>query len=256
MLALCTAAGAAPPAIAIIIDDLGYELSAGQRVVALPGPVACAVLPSTPRAALLAEAAFDAGKDVLLHLPLQPVEWDGATQPGAILLDTTHRQLSRSFEESLRSVPHVVGVNTHQGSLLTRHPGHMHWLMEEIRARGGLFFVDSYTTHESIALRLAREAGVPAVKRDVFLDPDRQAATVEREFARLKRLARERGMAVGIGHPYPATLALLERELPKLAGEGFRLVSISEYVSQARGVSAEAGPPASRRVPGTAAGVE
>ncbi len=233
-LVLSAVACAAPPAIAIIIDDLGYQLAAGRRTVALPGPVACAVLPSTPRATLLAEAAFAAGKDVLLHLPLQPMNWDGADVPGAILLDTSRAQLARSFAESLRSVPHVVGVNTHQGSLLTRHPGHMSWLMEEIRAQGDLFFVDSRTTHESVALGMARESGVPAVERDVFLDPDTEPATVAREFARLKQLAREQGMAVGIGHPYPATLALLEQELPKLEAEGFRLVSISDYVAEAR----------------------
>ncbi len=238
VLALAAAASAASaadsPIIAIIIDDLGYQLAEGRRAVALPGPVACAVLPATPRGKLLAEAAYAAGKDVLLHLPLQPVDWDGTAQPGAILLDMSHGQVARTFAASLQSIPHVVGVNTHQGSLITRHPGHMSWLMQEIRAEGGLFFVDSYTTHESIALGIARETGVPAVKRDVFLDPDSDPATVAREFARLKQLARERGMAVGIGHPYPATLALLERELPKLAGEGFRLVSISDYVTRTR----------------------
>lgn len=253
VLALAAAASAAPPAspaIAIIIDDLGYQLAAGRRAVELPGPVACAVLPSTPRARLLAEAAFAAGKDVLLHLPLQPVDWDGAAEPGAILLDMSRGQFARAFAESLASIPHVVGINTHQGSLLTRHPGHMSWLMQEIRAQDGLFFVDSYTTHESIALRLARESGVPAVRRDVFLDPDPDPATVAREFARLKELARERGMAVGIGHPHPATLALLERELPRLAADGFRLVSISEYVTEARAAAAlrAAGP--ARRAPG------
>ena len=127
-------------------------------------------------------------------------------------------------------MPHVVGINSHRGSLLTRHPGHMAWLMEEIRSHGNLFFVDSYTTHESVALELAREAGVPAVRRDVFLDPDQAPGTVEREFARLKKLARQRGFAVGIGHPHPQTLTLLEDELPKLEDEGFELVSISDYV--------------------------
>ena len=85
-------------------------------------------------------------------------------------------------------------------------------------------------THLSVALQIANEAGVDAVKRDVFLDPDPAPETVAREFERLKRLARQRGSALAIGHPYPATLDLLERELPKLADEGIELVNVSELV--------------------------
>ena len=220
------------PRIAIIIDDLGYQLAAGRRAVNLPGPVACAVLPQTPRAALLAEAAFARGKDVLLHLPLQSVRQPGSTEPGAIVLDTNRVEFARSFSTSFASVPHAVGVSNHRGSLLTQHPGHMSWLMEEIEAQGNLFFVDSYTTHRSIALNLARENGVPAVKRDVFLDPDRAPETLQREFARLKDLSRVRGMAIGIGHPYPATLEFLETELPKLKDEGYELIGIRQYIGQ------------------------
>jgi hypothetical protein len=222
--------------MAIIIDDFGYKLAAGRRAIELPGPVACAVLPQTPRGVPLAEAAHAAGKEVLMHLPLQAVGAED-TEPGSIVLDMSQSQLARAFAGNLASIPHVIGVNTHRGSLLTRHPGHMHWLMQEIDARGNLFFVDSFTTADSIALQLAVEAGVPAVRRDVFLDPDDATATVEREFARLKRLARLRGMAIGIGHLYPATLALLERELPKLSGEGIELVSISDYVALAQPAS-------------------
>ena len=219
-----------PPRIAIIIDDLGYGLAAGERALSLPGPVAYAVLPATPRGRVLAEKAHAIGKDVLLHLPLQSATQGNAIEPGGLLLDMTRGQFASTFAAGFDSIPHVVGINSHRGSLLTRHPGHMSWLMEEIQQRGKLFFVDSYTTHESVALKLAREAGVPAVKRDVFLDPDQLPGTLAREFARLKKLARQRGYAVGIGHPYPETLALLEDELPKLEDEGFELVSISRYV--------------------------
>lgn len=224
---------AAPaPRIAIIIDDLGYHLAAGQRAVNLPGPVACAVLPQTPRAALLAEAAFARGKDVLLHLPLQSIRQPIYAEPGAIVLDMNRVEFARSFATSFASVPHAVGVSNHEGSLLTQHPGHMSWLMEEIEAQGNLFFVDSYTTHRSIALNLARESGVPSVKRDVFLDPDRAPDTLQREFERLKELSRRRGMAVGIGHPYPSTLQFLETELPKLEDQGYQLIGIGQYISE------------------------
>jgi len=215
------------PRIAIIIDDLGYHLAAGQRAIALPGPVVCAILPSTPGATSLAKSAYEQGKEVLLHLPLQAVA-PHPPEPDGITLDMSRKQFSETFTSALQSVPFAIGVNSHRGSLLTRHPGHMRWLMEDILAADGLFFVDSYTTHESVALQVASEEGVPAIKRDVFLDTDPHK--LADEFARLKRLARERGLAVGIGHPYPATLAFLEHEIPQLVEEGIQLVPLRELI--------------------------
>ena len=218
------------PRIAIIIDDLGYQMALGHRAVALPGPVVCAILPGTPRAVQLAMAARERGKEVLLHLPLQSVDRDGPAEPGSITVDTTREAFKDTFATAMQSVPFAVGVNSHRGSLLTRHPGHMSWLMEEILRAGGLYFVDSYTTHHSVALRIASEQGVPAIKRDVFLDSDPAPEKVAQEFERLKALARERGLAVAIGHPYPATLAFLERAIPSLVEEGIQLVPLRELI--------------------------
>jgi polysaccharide deacetylase 2 family uncharacterized protein YibQ len=219
------------PQIAIIIDDLGYQLGAGERAIALPGPVACAILPGTPRARHLANAANSGGKEVLLHLPMQAVEPGKRVEANHMSLEMSRDKFAETFGEAIAAVPHAIGINNHRGSLLTRHPGSMQWLMEEMLARDGLFFVDSYTTHESVALQVAAEVGVHARKRDVFLDPDRSTETVQREFERLKLIARKQGSAIAIGHPYEATLELLERELPKLADEGFELVPISELIA-------------------------
>jgi len=220
-----------PPRIALIIDDLGNWRSAGVRAVSLPGPVACAVLPHTPFAALIAERAYVAGKEVMLHLPLAPIQHEViAAAAGTIYIDTTRTQLARIFTLDINSIPHVVGVNNHMGSLLTQHPGHMAWLMTEMRERGGLFFVDSVTSQASIALKIATEKGIPATRRDIFLDNVPTEAAIDREFRRLKQLARRNGIAVGIGHPYPATLTYLERTLPGLAEEGIQLISVSDSI--------------------------
>ena len=232
MLAMPVSAERAPlPRVAVIIDDLGYALLAGERAINLPGPVACAVLPGTPRATRLAEKAHANGKEVLLHLPLQAEDDFNLDEPGGLRLDMSRAEFTRTLIEDIEAVPHAIGINSHRGSLLTRHPGHMSWLMETIQNRGDLFFVDSYTTAASIALKLAHESGVPAAKRDVFLDPDQSPETIEREFVRLKKLALQNGFAIGIGHPYPATLAFLEKELPKLRSDGFELISISELIA-------------------------
>ncbi len=218
------------PRIAIIIDDLGYHLANGRRAISLPGPVTFSFLPGSPRAKILANHAHASGKEVLLHLPLQAYSTDGRDEPSEIGLDMSRVRVGDMFSRALEAVPHVVGINSHRGSLLTRHPGHMAWLMDEIAKRERLFFIDSYTTHHSVALQIARESGIEAVKRDVFLDPDRAPETVAREFERMKALARQRGQVVAIGHPYPSTLELLERELPRLIEEGFELVNVSELV--------------------------
>lgn len=223
-------ADALPPRIAIIIDDLGYARASGLRAIDLPGPVAYAVLPGAPRAKQLAEKAHSSGKEVLLHLPLQAANEDGPAEPGSLLLDMSHAQFDQALTRDIDAVPYAIGINTHRGSLLTRHPGHMRWLMDNIADHGNLFFVDSYTTARSVALDIARENDVPSMKRDVFLDPDASPGTIDREFRRLKEIAREQGFALAIGHPHPATLDYLEKALPELAGEGIELVSISELI--------------------------
>ncbi len=231
LLVLCSAtAFAEAPRLAIIIDDLGYHLANGKRAISLPGPIAMSVLPSAPRARTLAQQAHANGKEVLLHLPLQAYDDDDRAEPAEIVLDMSRARVGDTFQQALEAVPHVVGINSHRGSLLTRHPGHMAWLMQEIAAREKLFFIDSFTTHQSVAMQIAEENGVEAMRRDIFLDPDKDPAAIAREFERLKAIARKRGYAIGIGHPYPATLELLERELPRLEDEGFQLVRVSELV--------------------------
>ena len=230
LLILSGAAHAETPRVAIIIDDLGYHLANGKRAIDLPGPVAVSFLPGAPRARALAERAHKLGKDILLHLPLQAHRDDARAEAAEIHIDMSRQRVRHTIDDALAAVPHVVGINSHRGSLLTRHPGHMQWVMEEIREREGLFFIDSYTHHESVALQIARENGVTARKRDVFLDPDQSPEAVAREFERMKALARERGQVIAIGHPHPATLELLERELPALASEGFELVSVRELM--------------------------
>ncbi len=214
-LAGAASAGEGLPMMTLIIDDMGDRLPEGNRVAGLPGPVVCAMLPHTAHARRLADTCNDAGKEVMLHLPMQAM--NGAPLgPGGVTLDMDREAFQAQFEDSLASVPHAIAVNNHMGSLLTQHPGHMTWLMELLAERGGMIFVDSRTTARTVAQRMAEEQNVPNVRRDVFLDHDRDEAAITEQFHRLVALARERGAAVGIGHPYPETLAVLERELPEL----------------------------------------
>jgi len=236
--------------VVIIIDDLGRDLALGERVLALPGPVACAFLPHEPYTVSLAERAHAGGKEVLLHLPMQAVA-DRPLDAGGLTLDMTRWELRATLARDLALVPHVSGVNNHMGSLMTRHPGDMAWLMDELRTRG-LFFVDSRTTRFTVARQVARERGVPSLERDVFLDPYSARHAPMSQFRVLVGEARRQGYAVAIGHPYPATLDMLERVLPRLRQWGITLVSIHRLLRDLREepawrLSSYPLPPASRK---------
>lgn len=224
------------PAIALVIDDMGNQRRQGQRVIDLPGPVACSFLPYGSFTETLARQAHASHKEVMLHLPMQAVEpAQGQHQDGMLTLDMTRRQFQDEFTRAMGAVPHASGLNNHMGSLLTRHPGSMAWLMQAISGRGNLFFVDSRTTRGSVAAQLAREYGVPNIVRKVFLDNVAETAAIRTQFRRLLAAARRDGTALGIGHPHPETLQVLMEELARLEEQGIQLLPVAGLIElQAR----------------------
>jgi len=221
------------PAIALIIDDLGNQRHLGMRAVTLPGPVACAFLPYGPFTNALAQQAHGYHKEVMLHLPMQAVDHENRrVEKGTLTLEMTEQQFMEATAHELAAVPHVTGLNNHKGSLLTRHPGTMAWLMQAINKHGDLFFVDSRTTTETVARRLAVEYGVPNSSRNVFLDNNPNPDAVRAQFRKLVAIAKRDGTALGIGHPFPGTLNVLAEELANLHRQGVQLLPVSRLIAQ------------------------
>jgi len=220
--------------IAIIIDDLGNK-SSDMQVIELPGAVACSFLPHTPHTPRLAKLAHARNKEVMLHVPMEAMRDNQKLGPGRLMLDMTESEFAKTIQDDLAAVPHVQGINNHMGSLLTRHPGHMLWLMQEINRHGDLFFVDSRTTSQSIAKMVAKENDVPSLTRDIFLDANQGEDFVEKQFNRLLKIARTHGSALAIGHPYPATMKVLKRKLQQLESEQVDLVPVSTLLKYRQG---------------------
>jgi polysaccharide deacetylase 2 family uncharacterized protein YibQ len=231
---LTSPAGAREPVrIAIIIDDLGNNLALGRAAVDLPGALTYSVLPWRPHSAEIAARAHSAGKEVMLHLPMQTT--DGrALGAGGLHMNMSRAEFAEQVRTSLAAIPYVSGVNNHMGSLLTQHPAAMRWLMEDLACFDRLYFVDSRTDVRTVARRYARAAGLSNAQRDVFLDNQRDAAYVREQLKRLVAKARLRGSAIGIGHPYPETLSVLAEELPALAKQGIQLLPVSRLVERER----------------------
>ena len=218
------------PRVSIIIDDMGYSLREGRAAITLPGKLTYAILPRTAYSKRLAAAAHDAGKEVMLHQPMEAMTGNHLLGEGGITLDMTQRDIERTLRRNLASVPYSVGINNHMGSLMTRHPGNMAWLMAALKRRGDLYFVDSKTTADSIADQVAREHAIPSAARNIFLDHDANVASIKKQFNRLIRHAKLTGSAIGIGHPYPETIATLKEMLPELEQKGIKLIPVSKMI--------------------------
>jgi len=234
LLAALPTAAAETPRISIIIDDMGDRSTEGKRAIDLPGPVSYAILPHTPFSKRFAEYAHCSGRDVMLHLPMES-EQPTRLGPGGLTLHMTEGDFRQTVQDDLNAIPHVLGVNNHMGSLLTRHPGHMGWLMDELKQHGDLFFIDSRTTTQSVAPQIAVESGIATAERKIFLDHDKDPEAIRKQFKRLIHRARLEGSAIAIGHPYGSTLMVLEEMLPQLSAMGVELVPISSMLATGNG---------------------
>ena len=214
--------------VAIIIDDIGYKKNTADQLLELDMNISFSFLPFGPHTASLLEKAGKRHCDILLHLPMEPKNSKYDPGPGALYLKMSKAQIRDTFRKDLAAVPMAIGLNNHMGSRFSEDRKAMGYLMELVREQD-FFFVDSLTSAGSVGYELAGKMGVRAGKRSVFLDNDRDKEKIKKQLDLLIRLARKNGSAIGIGHPYPATVAALS-EYRETLRENVTLVPIHSLV--------------------------
>ena len=215
--------------VAIVIDDMGQSYRAFERLAAIGVPMTFSVLPGLRYSRAIASKAHDREFEVMLHLPMEPENPIHDPGEGAIREEMTLADIHRQTREDLQAIPHAVGVNNHMGSLMTRNPEAMTAVLEEVQ-KDGLYFLDSKTTPQSVAYRIALDMGVPAAERQVFLDDLDDLDEIRKQVDILERIAARRGQAIAIGHPRPQTIQVLRERLPGMERKGYRLVFLSDLV--------------------------
>lgn len=215
--------------LAIILDDLGNDRRVAEEIFDMPYPLTISVLPNHEHSQEIAEEAERRGYQVMLHLPMQAVATE---KPEAQELrpGMPAGEVSKLVNQFLQDIPGAVGVNNHQGSEATSDPALMRELMPVLRDHH-LFYIDSRTTAATVAYDTAQSSRVPSAFRNVpFLDDVTEVGAVRKQLELALRGAREKGEAVAIGHPHPATLQALREGLPNAQLEGVRLAFASELV--------------------------
>lgn len=210
--------------LVFVIDDIGYHLKEEARLTRLGHKVTYAILPFLPYSQHFGNLGKKNGAEVILHMPLETLD---GTIPGRGLITRTMSKpdILDMINRDLQTVPNHVGSNNHMGSLGTSDPELMRIILQDIKERG-LFYLDSFTTPNSVILPIAKELGVPVLKRDVFLDNIDAKQPIRDQIKQLKSIARKRGYAIGIGHYRTNTLEVLLQDIPVMEREGFEMVTL------------------------------
>jgi hypothetical protein len=218
------------PKVAIVIDDLGYDGKLARKFLKIEGPLSFSVLPHGTFSKSIARRIYNAGQELLLHLPMEPTGYPEVNPGvGALMVEMTDVEIVQTLKENLDAFPYVKGVNNHMGSKFCQDERKLRPVMLELNTRG-LFFLDSRTTSKTKAYTVAQELDVPSAERNVFLDNIQNPRAIRAQLSRLIELARLRGGAIGIAHPHEVTLEVLRQEIPKMSKKGVELVPVSQLV--------------------------
>jgi polysaccharide deacetylase 2 family uncharacterized protein YibQ len=217
--------------IAVVIDDVGYNLEDLDAFLDLSAPITLSVLPNLPHTEESARRIAAAGKELLLHLPME-AENGNDPGPGAILTSQGDEQIRSLLEASFAQFPQAAGMNNHMGSRATADRRVMNLVMETLKSNGR-FFLDSRTTTETVGPQTARAYSVPYLERDIFLDNEPEAAEIRRALEDGVDLARSKGSAILIGHVRnPQIVEVIGALSTELDRSGVELVFLSDLLEE------------------------
>jgi len=226
-----------PPMLAIIVDDFGYGRRGTTTILELPYRLTVSVLPNLGLTRSDYEKAIQSSHQVMLHLPMEPLDDDVSPGEGAILVGMTDEEIRGAVERCLEQVPLATAVNNHMGSRATADLDVMTVVLKTLKERG-LYWVDSSTTPDSKGPLLSRSLGMPVVINNMFLDWESTREYIENRLRDAAARARDRGYAVAIGHVSEVFAETLAAVLPDIADSGVSLVTVDQLVDYLSSMSA------------------
>ncbi|MBE6347480.1 MAG: hypothetical protein E7064_00885 [Spirochaetaceae bacterium] len=183
----------------IVLDDGGHNLNHLQPFLNLDIPLTIAVLPELSYSKESALRITKSGKTLILHQPMQAINLSTDPGPSAIMPGMSAEQIRSLLTKNLDSLGIKIGLNNHEGSLITADTYAMKVVMEVCKERG-MFFLDSRTNSKSVCKSVASEYGVKLYERNTFLDNTPSQADMIAMFKSGIEVAKKNGSVIMIGH--------------------------------------------------------
>ena len=216
--------------IGLIIDDFGYrndDISDG--FLYLDVNLTCAVIPGHAYSSSFGEKAVNRGHEVIVHMPMENMGENRGEEKFVLRVGMSPDSIKNRVNNALDQIPEAIGMNNHQGSRATTDPGVMNSVAAVLKERNK-FYIDSRTTPETVADSIMKDWGVPASKRNVFLDNEPDEEKITSQLFSLVEIAKRDGHAIGIGHVKQNTLDVLRKQIPELKRKGFKFEFVSNML--------------------------
>jgi polysaccharide deacetylase 2 family uncharacterized protein YibQ len=220
------------PNILIVIDDIGYNLKRAKNFLKIKQPITFAILPNLPQSSKAATILSQHNKSILMHMPMEPKK-NIKLEKITLLRNDNSSDVYRKLEQSLATVPYLVGVSNHMGSFFTENAKGIDILMQYLQ-KENLFFLDSKTTNSNLSEKIADKYRVTYYERDIFLDNSRNHLAIAKQLLASAKIAFRQGTSIAIGHPYKETYQVLAVLMPKLESKGIQFQDFSSYQKQAK----------------------
>ncbi|HUH45149.1 MAG TPA: divergent polysaccharide deacetylase family protein [Treponemataceae bacterium] len=214
--------------IILVLDDGGHNISQLQPFLNLPFPLTIAILPALAYTKESASLTRKAGKEVMLHQPMQAINLSVDPGPSAILPNMTEAEIRAILQKNVSEIAPIVGMNNHEGSLITADANAMSVVLDFCRDNA-LLFLDSRTNVETKVSFVAKEKKMQIWERNIFLDNTPDTDDITSMFQSGLEIAEKNGSVIMIGHVWSGShLAQILDELGKKAiQDGFVFTTLS-----------------------------
>lgn len=205
------------PKLAIVLTGLGLSYNDTRAAIdKLPGGVTFSFDPYTDSLQQWIAVARAHGHEVLIDLPLEPINYPQSDPgPQTLLLGASAADNQARLDWVLTRASGYVGVASAYGASFSGAVNAMLPVLQTLHRRG-LIYVDNHIAGQALPTRLARDIGVPLVTNDRYLDAEGTRGALDVRLGELERQARSSGHAVGFAAPHPTSIDRLAEWLKQL----------------------------------------
>lgn len=201
--------------LAIIIDDVSSNRQK-QAILDIGYDVTMAFLPPQKGHSQSAKIAQDLPVH-MIHFPMQASPKFKSKEKITLTINDSYAKIEGIVKKLRQQYPKAKYTNNHTGSVFTQNDDAMDKLFRALK-KYNFVFVDSRTTAKSVAKKYAKKYGMPYIVRNTFLDNERNFEYIQNQLKKAIKIARKRGYAIAIGHPYSMTIKVLKESKHLLKG--------------------------------------